>query len=164
MITGCQGIYRFENEESTALPRLVGAAYGRVLEIGASTGNQVSRLDKTKIDHVFGVEPNNVMVDVLNAKIAELEMGDIYTPVTCGIEDFEQLKALGIVEGSVDTILSIQVLCSIPDAESVLKSLYKLLKPGGQLVFFEHQKSQDFVSRIVQCEYCKRFAASRHSH
>lgn len=40
-----------------------------------------------------------------------------------------------IVSNSVDTILCIQVLCSVTDLETVAKIVYRLLQPGGKLIF-----------------------------
>lgn len=56
-----------------------------------------------------------------------------------GAEDTASIvSALG-QPNSVDTIVSILTFCSIPSPEETLKSLVELvLKPGGQLLFFEH--------------------------
>jgi hypothetical protein len=35
----------------------------------------------------------------------------------------------------------------------VVKQLYELLKPGGELVFFEHHRSHDAITRTAQCEF-----------
>ncbi|EJP69718.1 Methyltransferase type 11 [Beauveria bassiana ARSEF 2860] len=73
------------------------------------------------------------------------------------IEDAkEELAKLGVQPGTVDCILSIQVLCSIPNLKSVIKDLHYLLKPGGELIFWEHQQNEvDWITRAVQ---------GRHSH
>ena len=43
---------------------------------------------------------------------------------------------------SVDTILSVLTLCSIPDPQhTILKLVRNLLKSGGQLLYFEHDLS-----------------------
>lgn len=33
--------------------------------------------------------------------------------------------------------------------------MYRLLKPGGELLFWEHTRNSDVVSRAVQCEFLK---------
>ena len=44
-----------------------------------------------------------------------------------------------INEHSVDTLISILTLCSIPSAENTLTDIVsRVLKPGGQLLFYEH--------------------------
>lgn len=82
----------------------------------------------------------------------ETRLDDVYNIVPCGIQDAAKLERYGIVPGSVDTILSVQVLCSVEEPAKVLRYLYMLLKPGGRMVVYEHVKSEDRVSRIVQSE------------
>lgn len=59
--------------------------------------------------------------------------------LSCGAEDIlSVLAALGKGQ-SVDTIVSILTLCSIPEPEQTLSSLVReVLKPGGTLLFYEH--------------------------
>ena len=78
---------------------------------------------------------------------------DVYEIVPCGVEDVVELKKHGIVLGSIDTILSVQVLCSVPDPNEMLRRLYALLKPGGQLIVYEHVKSKDMITSVVQSKF-----------
>jgi 2-polyprenyl-3-methyl-5-hydroxy-6-metoxy-1,4-benzoquinol methylase len=47
------------------------------------------------------------------------------------------------VEANVDTIVCMQVLCSVPSPSGAAKQMHRLLNPGGQLLFWEHQVSRD---------------------
>ena len=82
-------------------------------------------------------------------------MSDIYTIVPCGIEDFDSLKKYGILEGSVDTVMSVQVLCSVPRPEVMVKAMYKLLRPGGQMIVYEHVRSEDWMSQLMQGKFAR---------
>jgi SAM-dependent methyltransferase len=124
-----------------------------VLELGPATGNQQPRFTVPSLTHVYGIEPDSAFIDPLRRKIAETGLADLYTPVTCGIEDTDVLATYGIVDSSVDCILSIQVLCSVVQPIEAAQVMYRLLKPGGELVFWEHHASNDWVSWIVQREY-----------
>lgn len=42
--------------------------------------------------------------------------------------------------------------CSLPKLEAQVQNMYRLLKPGGELLFWEHTRSSDVVTRAVQCE------------
>lgn len=53
----------------------------------------------------------------------------------------------------MDTVLSIQVLCSVVDVKSVMKEVWKLLKPGGSFVFWEHVRNKDTATAIAQGTY-----------
>ena|ERR1700736_2741437 len=44
-------------------------------------------------------------------------------------------------------------LCSVPTPEKVLAALYTLLKPGGQLLIFEHVRSDHPFPRFLQTAY-----------
>ncbi|PQK10202.1 hypothetical protein BB8028_0002g05260 [Beauveria bassiana] len=140
------------HEEAFGAPALVGSAHGVVLDLGAGSGNQLHRLDTNRLTQVYGIESNAAFVPALTNKIHELHLEKLYTPVVARIEDAkEELAKLGVQPGTVDCILSIQVLCSIPNLKSVIKDLHYLLKPGGELIFWEHQQNEvDWITRAVQ--------------
>ena len=139
-----------ESDVETAVPGLVSRASGVVLELGPGTGGQVSRFDRSKIAKVYGIEPNVGLHAQLRQRIEDLGLTDTYELVSASIDDMTELRSSGIVEGAVDTILSVQVLCSVTDTNATLRRLYSLLKPGGQLIVYEHVRSKDIVTRFVQ--------------
>jgi len=54
-------------------------------------------------------------------------------------------------EHSIDTIVSVLTLCSIPRAEKMLPRLVQhSLKPGGTFLYYEHVDSPVFSSRVLQ--------------
>ena len=125
-----------------------------VLEIGPGSGNQLSRYDKSKVDRIYGVEPNVDLHAALRATVKECGLSDVYTIVPCGIEDVDMLGKYGVEREIIDTVLSVQVLCGVPRPKEVVRELYRLLKPGGQMIVYEHAESDDFISRLVQREHC----------
>ena len=135
----------------TGVPELVAKAHGTVLELGPGSGTQLPRYDVSKIDRIYGVEPNVDLHDALRSNVKKHGLSDVYTIVPCVIEDFAKLKEYGLEPETVDTVTSMQVLCSVPEPEALAKDLYRLLKPGGQMIVYEHVKSEDFVSHFVQC-------------
>lgn len=105
--------HNFANYESTtAVPSLVSSAHGTVLDLGPGTGNQLDRFDAARVDHVYGVEPNTAFAERFVERLRETPLGQDgkYTLVPCGIEDHEMLGRFGIVEESVDCIVSMQVM------------------------------------------------------
>lgn len=146
-----------EFELETEVPALVSQAYGIVLELGPGTGTQLPRYDLNKVSKIYGIEPNFEFHDTLRSKIKKAKLDDIYTIVPVGAEDIEQFRKYGISSKSVDTILSVQVLCSVPDPQSTLRHLYTYLKPGGQMLVYEHVKSKDSVSAFVQSKAFSSF-------
>lgn len=121
-----------------------------MLELGPGTGQQLGRLDPPKIKRIYGIEPNSALHPELRAKVAEAGLENIYTIVPCGIEDRAEMQKYGIETESIDTVLSLKVLCSVPDPERMTRDLYRLLKPGGQLLLSEHVRSKNLLSRLFQ--------------
>ncbi|KAF6220452.1 hypothetical protein HO133_002884 [Letharia lupina] len=140
-------------ELETDLPKLVAKAYGTVVEVGPGSGNQLPRYDISKIDRIYGVEPNVDLHDALRSNVKVNGLSDVYTIVPCGVENIEKLSEYGIEPGTIDTVTSVQVLCSVPKPAALVKDLYQLLKPGGQMIVYEHVKSEDYISQLVQLVY-----------
>lgn len=139
-----------EGDEETAVPALISEASGVVLEIGPGIGSQLPRYDGSKITKVYGVEPNIDLHKSLREKVKASGLTDVYEIAACGIEDGAELEKHGIGRDSIDTVISIQVLCSVLDPDEMLRRLYALMKPGGQLIVYEHVKNRDVLSGIVQ--------------
>ncbi|KAF2822258.1 methyltransferase type 11 [Ophiobolus disseminans] len=147
-ITTSDGFVAYEN--TTVVPSLMRAAHGKILELGPGSGNQVHRYDLSRVDTIYGVEPSSGYADAIAAKLKNLNLQDKYKLLQCGIEDSNILRSEEITEGSLDTVLSIQVLCSVKDTKSVMREVWKLLKPGGSFVFWEHVKSKDSTMAVAQ--------------
>jgi SAM-dependent methyltransferase len=105
------------------------------------------------VDFIYAVDPNPCYGDNIATKLKKLDLQDKYKLLVCGIEDSEILRKEGVSEGSMDTVLSIQVLCSVGDVKSVMKEVWKLLKPGGSFVFWEHVKNKDTTTALAQSKY-----------
>jgi len=48
---------------------------------------------------------------------------------------------LGFQDASFDTVATSCTMCSIPDPIRALRDLYRVLRPGGRLLMFEHVRS-----------------------
>jgi SAM-dependent methyltransferase len=121
-----------------------------VLELGPGSGNQLPRFDTSKVSKIYGIEPNVDLHEALQATVKKTKLDDIYTLIPHGAEDVKSFERYGITPNSVDTILSIQVLCSVSDPADVVRHLYQYLKPGGKMIVYEHVQSKDFDTRTLQ--------------
>lgn len=119
-----------------------------VLELGPGSGNQLHRFDMSRISQIYGIEPNPFYKDDINAKLNKHGVNR-YQLIVANVEDSDILRAEGITEGSLDTVLCIQVLCAVQDPKAVMKEVWKLLKPGGKFIFWEHGWSK---SRLTMAE------------
>lgn len=109
------------------------------------------------------MEPNPDFKDALERQIKAAGLTDEYTIVPHGIDDAKALEGFNIRPESIDTILDIQVLCSVPDPERAVRAMYGMLKPGGKWIVYEHVRSRDAVSRGVQSKTSLSFKSGHES-
>lgn len=106
-----------------------------VLEIGPGSGEWVNLYDKEKVTKIYGVEPNKDHHDLLRRRIKEAGLSDIFVIVPVGVEELGE-KWVG--NGSVDSVVTVQCLCSIPQPQEMINALYGYVKEGGQWIVYEH--------------------------
>jgi Methylase involved in ubiquinone/menaquinone biosynthesis len=107
---------------------------GRVVEIGAGNGLNFAHYPDT-VTEVIAVEPE----PFLRARAAEqAERARVPITVIDGTAD-----AIPLPDASVDTAVASLVLCSVPDQQSALAELFRVVRPGGQLRFYEHVAAND---------------------
>lgn len=138
-----------DNAAAKVMPLLQNNARGVILDIGPGTGQWLylfARAMNPEIRKIYGVEPNAGLHSQLRENAVKAGLGDVYEIIGCGAEELGSKG--GIQKGSVDTIVTVQCLCSIPGPEGVIRDLYPLLKPGGKWLVYEHIKTKyqgDFV-------------------
>ncbi len=111
---------------------LLSHAAGRVLEIGAGTGLNLPHYGEA-VESLTVTEPEGPMARRLERRAREQSR-----PV-----DVVQAPAetLPFEDGQFDTAVSTLVLCTVGDQARALAELHRVLKPGGELLFLEHVRS-----------------------
>ncbi|GIH04683.1 hypothetical protein Rhe02_27500 [Rhizocola hellebori] len=110
------------------MDQLIGGVGGRVLEIGAGRGRNFDRL-RRDIEWI-GLEPDPARRRVLSQVAAAHGHS---SPILEG--GAEQIP---LPDASVDAVVARVVLCSVADQAKVLAEVKRVLKPGGEFIFFEH--------------------------
>jgi ubiquinone/menaquinone biosynthesis C-methylase UbiE len=123
-----------ENGLGDMRAQLLADARGRVVEIGAGTGVNLD-LYGEGIEDLTLVEPDPHMGAKLRRRLAG-RSGQVRL-VSAPAE------ALPFAEDSFDTAVATLVLCTVPDPIAAIGELARVLKPGGQLLFIEHVRSDD---------------------
>ena len=102
---------------------------GRVIEVGAGNGLNFD-LYPESVTEVVAVEPEAVL-----RRGAEQAAGRASVPVRVvdGVAD-----ALPAEDASFDAGVASLVLCSVPDQAAALAELHRVIRPGGELRFYEH--------------------------
>jgi ubiquinone/menaquinone biosynthesis C-methylase UbiE len=130
-----------EKEVGAYRDELLSGLSGRVLEVGAGNGINFSHYPAT-VDEVIAVEPEPYM----RARAEEAaKLAPVRVSVRSGVAD-----ALGLEDGSVDAAVASLVLCSVPDQATALTEIRRVTRPGGELRFLEHVRSQTHRKARVQ--------------
>jgi SAM-dependent methyltransferase len=130
---------------------------GRVLEVGAGIGTNFAHYPDS-VDEVIAVEPEPRLAAQARAA-AEAVPARI---VVIG----ETAEAFRGGE-SFDAVVCSLVLCSVRDPGDVLRRLYALLRPGGELRYLEHIASagaRGRFQRFVDATLWPRLFGNCHTH
>ena len=107
---------------------------GEILEIGFGTGLNLAHYP-SHVNRITTVDPNPGMNGLAMRRIAA--SGKQVDQRRLGGE------SLPFVEGAFDCVVSTWTMCSIPEVDRALGEAYRVLRPGGRLVFLEHGRSDD---------------------
>jgi ubiquinone/menaquinone biosynthesis C-methylase UbiE len=114
--------------------QLLSGAHGDVLEIGAGTGVNLN-LYPDAVERLVLVEPEPPMARRLRERVRA--SGRAAEVVSAPAE------ALPIASDSFDVAVCTLVLCTVADPARALAELRRVLRPGGELLFLEHVRSDD---------------------
>ncbi len=115
--------------------KVVPLAEGRILEIGMGAGHNLPFYDPSKVEKVWGLEPDPGIRKYAMPK-AEAVPFDV---------EFLDLpgEEIPLEDKSVDTVLTTFTMCSIPGVHDALLGMRRVLKPGGRMIFCEHGTAPD---------------------
>jgi ubiquinone/menaquinone biosynthesis C-methylase UbiE len=114
--------------------RVCAGLEGAVVEIGFGTGLNTWYYPP-EVTKVVAVEPSQVCMRIAEPRIARTAV-----PVEYGGLTGEHLD---LPTAEFDAVLSTWTLCSIPDLETALGEIRRVLKPGGSFHFVEHGHAPD---------------------
>jgi SAM-dependent methyltransferase len=108
---------------------LLDGATGRVIEVGAGNGLNFAHYP-TNVSRVLAVEPE----PRLRASAARAAAtAPVPIEVVAGVADH-----LPADDGAFDMGVASLVLCTVPDPDAALAELRRVIRPGGELRFYEH--------------------------
>jgi ubiquinone/menaquinone biosynthesis C-methylase UbiE len=113
--------------------RLLAGLRGRVIEVGAGNGLNFSHYPPT-VTELIAVEPEAF----LRARAEEAARS---SSVRISIRD-GTADALPVPDAAFDAGVASLVLCSVPDQATALAELRRVIRPGGELRFYEHVVSK----------------------
>jgi ubiquinone/menaquinone biosynthesis C-methylase UbiE len=111
---------------------LLAGLSGRVVEVGAGSGTNFRHYPVT-VSEVVAVEPE----PYLRARALESARE---APIRVQVRD-AVAERLPLEDSSVDAGVASLVLCSVGDPDQALSQLYRVIRPGGELRFYEHVRA-----------------------
>ena len=136
IISGCNKKPQMKQRE-----KIIPNAKGKVLEVGIGSGLNLSFYDPDKVTELVGIDPS---LELWEKRQPVKDLGFHYEFIKGVAEDMPFGK------DNFDTIVITYTLCSIPDFQSALESLRKVLKPSGKFLFCEHGKAPDKSVLLTQ--------------
>ena len=126
---------------------------GDVIEVGSGDGRSFEHYP-AGVERLLAVEP-----DATARAAAAKRALDAATPIEVVEGSAEELPA---TDGEFDAAVLMGVLCSVHDPGAALGELRRILKPGGELRFWEH-----FAQAMLCSAHCSapatRSSGRRHS-
>lgn len=120
---------------------LLANARGLTLEIGSGTGLSLTHYPQT-LERLVLAEPDPAMRARLERHVARLR------PEASVID--AAAERLPFADGTVDTVVSTLVLCTVDAPELALSEIARVLAPDGQLLFIEHVQAASRIRSSLQ--------------
>ena len=111
---------------------LLAGVTGRIIEVGAGTGLNFRHYPSTAVD-VVAIEPEPYLRDKAEEAATNARVS---VSVIDGVAD-----RLPVESETFDVGVASLVLCSVHDQAAALAELRRVIRPGGELRFYEHIRS-----------------------
>lgn len=130
-----------EHGEERYRRELLDGMSGRVFELGCGDGEHF-RLYPESVTELVAIEPEETMRHRAE-RAAEHAKGPVRI-----LPGFAE--RLPFQDGEFDAAVAALVLCSVTDPRAALAELRRVIRPGGELRFFEHVKADGRVQAAAQ--------------
>lgn len=115
--------------------QIIPLAEGTVLEIGVGSGANFIHYDPTKVRKHYALEPNRGMIRLAEKQQRRTKLNIEYLHLPG--------ERIPLEDKTVDVAVSTFTLCTILDIATAMRGIARVLRPDGQLFFFELGLSPD---------------------
>ena len=88
-----------------------------------------------KVTEIIGLEPSAKLLAMANKAARKSHFPLVLMEGTA--------EAIPIEDQSVDVVVTTWTMCSIPEIQSALQEMRRVLRPGGRLLFVEHGRAPE---------------------
>ncbi|TPX37959.1 hypothetical protein SmJEL517_g00275 [Synchytrium microbalum] len=126
-------------------------AKGRVLELAAGTGRNMSLYKHPPTNSVTMTDINTNMLEVAYYKMKETKQNKALPEIKLAVAD---ASSLPFPDNSFDTVVDCFGLCSMPDPVKCLQEMNRVVKRDGRVLLLEHgtSKSYAFIAEALDKE------------
>jgi len=125
---------------------------GRVLDVGAGTGAQFPYIaDRDEVASLDAIEPDSHMRRRAAERAADSDL-------EIRVED-ARAESLPYDDDTFDAVVASFVFCTIPDQQTALDEIARVLAPGGEFRFVEHVRGRmrrrtdgSILSRVLRSQ------------
>jgi len=121
--------------------RLLAGLSGRVLEVGAGNGLNFAHYPGS-VSEVVAIEPEPLLRRLALESALRAQVPVDVVPGAA--------EALPVESEAFDAVVLSLVLCSVRDVARTLGEVRRVLRPGGQVRFFEHGRGGGRAMRLTQ--------------
>jgi ubiquinone/menaquinone biosynthesis C-methylase UbiE len=137
---------------------LLAGLTGQVIEVDAGDGLNFEHYPPTTA-HVLAIEPETHLRRLARAAAR-------HAPVPVEVVDGLAQRIPAAADDSTDAVVVSLVLCSLPNPDTALREIHRVLKPGGQLRFLEHVRADTpglaSIQRLLDATIWPRLAGGCH--
>jgi ubiquinone/menaquinone biosynthesis C-methylase UbiE len=130
---------------------------GRVIEVGCGQGTNFPQYPPS-VERVVAIEPEGYLR-------RRAQRAAVSAPIPVSVLDGKADDLPG-EDGSFDAGVVSLVLCTVPDQGHALGELFRVIKPGGELRFYEHVISKRapyaYIQRLEEATFWPRLLGGCH--
>jgi ubiquinone/menaquinone biosynthesis C-methylase UbiE len=113
--------------------RLLAGLSGQVIEVGAGSGANFAHYP-AQVSRVLAVEPEPHLREIATRNAGH---APVHVDVVDGVAE-----RLPTSDASADAVVLALMLCSVADQGVALREAHRVLRPGGEVRFYEHVRAE----------------------